>query len=156
ETVALYRYWATLHHQLVPFFYALAQESYAKRTPGILRPVPDRAAWAGDYRYRLGDAFLVAPILDASGVRDVVLPGDGRYYDWFDPAADAHPAGATIAKYDASDRAKYPLFVREGAIVPLAVDSDAVPTGTAAAKGAWTLLVYPSATPSSFVLYEDD
>ena len=56
ETVALYTYWASLHHELAPFFYSLAEETYAKKAPGILRPIAgDRAAWAGDFRYARTD-----------------------------------------------------------------------------------------------------
>jgi len=142
-TVALYQYWATLHHQLVPFFYSLAQETYAKKQSGILRPVPQRSAWAGEFRYMLGDAFLVAPILDATGIRDVVFPDAAKYYDWFAPGSD--PVTGALTQYDASARDKYPLFVREGALVPMNVTS-----------GQLDVLVYPSATPSTFTLSEDD
>ncbi len=156
ETVALYQYWATLHHELVPFFYSLAQESYAKRASGIVRPVSEQTAWAGDFRYMLGDAFLVAPVLDATGVRDVLLPSGARFYDWWSPSEDALAGGTTLAQYDATDRARYPLFVREGAIVPMNVSTSVVPVGAASSAGQLTVLVYPSATPSTFTLYEDD
>ena len=139
ETVALYKYWATLHHELVPFMYSLAQETYAKRSSGILRPI----GGDGDWRYALGDAFFVAPILDATGIRDVVFPDAAKYYDWFAPSND--PVTGTLAQYDSSARERYPLFVREGAIVPMNVTT-----------GQLDVLVYPSTTSSSFTLYEDD
>ena len=139
ETLALYTYWATLHHELVPFMYSLAEETYAKRASGILRPV----GGANDWRYMLGDALFVAPILDATGIRDVVFPDAAKYYDWFAPTADA--VTGTLTQYDSSARDRYPLFVREGAIVPMNV-----------ATGRLDVLVYPSATASSFTLYEDD
>ena len=139
ETVALYKYWATLHHELVPFMYSLAEESYAKRANGILRPV----GGTNDWRYTLGDAFFVAPILDATGIRDVVFPDAAKYYDWFAPLNDA--VTGTLAQYDSSARDRYPLFVKEGAIVPMNVTT-----------GQLDVLVYPSATSTSFTLYEDD
>lgn len=150
ETVALYKYWATLHHELAPFMYSLAQETYAKRANGILRPV----GTTNDWRYTLGDALFVAPILDATGIRDVVFPDSAKYYDWWAPSADA--VTGTLAQYDASARERYPLFVREGAIIPMNVSTDVVPVGAASSAGQLTLLVYPSATASSFKLYEDD
>jgi alpha-D-xyloside xylohydrolase len=155
EITADYRYWATLHHELVPFFYSLAQESYAKRASGIVRPVGDATTWPGDFRYMLGDAFLVAPILDATGTRDVTLPAGHSWFDWF-KGGPAIPGGTTLQAYDATDHARYPLYVASGAIVPLHVDSDVVPVGVAASAGAWTILAYPSTAPSSFTLYEDD
>lgn len=75
ETIVLYKYWATLHHALVPFYASLAAQAYAGGADArsILRPIGDVAAWAHDYRYQLGDAFLVAPLLDATGRRTVLF-----------------------------------------------------------------------------------
>lgn len=156
ETVELYRYWATLHHQLVPFFYSLAEEAYAGAGPGMIDPQGGEAEWPGDYRFVVGGAFLVAPVLAAGGVRDVALPAGARWYDWWSPAADALAGGQTLAAVDASDRRRIPLYVREGAIVPLDVDSDVTGLGTAASVGHLTLLVWPAADESRFVLHEAD
>ncbi|HEX4514489.1 MAG TPA: TIM-barrel domain-containing protein [Polyangiaceae bacterium] len=139
EITANYKYWATLHHELVPFMYSLAEETYAKHRSGILAFV----AGTNDWRFTIGDAFFVAPILDETGIRDVVFPDAAKYYDWFAPPTDA--VTGTLAQYDSSARERYPLFVREGAIVPMNVTS-----------GQLDVLVYPSATSSSFTLYEDD
>ncbi len=156
ETVSLYQYWATLHHQLAPFFYSLAEESYAKRATGIVLPIGDQSSWAGDFRYMLGSAFLVAPILDATGIRSVALPTGSNFYDWWAPTGDALVGGTTVMQDDSADREKYPLYVQEGAIVPMNVSTDVVPVGTTASAGQLTVLVYPSATASTFTLYEDD
>jgi alpha-glucosidase (family GH31 glycosyl hydrolase) len=154
ETVAAYRYWATLHHELVPFFYSLAEEAYAGADP-IVRPVGSESEWAGDYRYTLGDALLVAPILDATGVRDVALPA-GRYYDWWKPAAAPIDGSQTLAQYAVADPARIPLFVVEGAIIPARVSSALTGLGTAASAGYLTLLVHPASAPSSFVVHDED
>jgi alpha-glucosidase (family GH31 glycosyl hydrolase) len=146
ETVAAYRYWATLHHELVPFFYSLAEATYAGGATPV-RPIGAEAQWPGDYRYLLGDAFLVAPILDATGKRDVPLPAGSRWYDWWKPADAALDGGQTLTAYDATDPSRIPLFVKEGAIVPMQ---------SAASPGALTLLVYPASADTGFVLYDDD
>jgi alpha-D-xyloside xylohydrolase len=156
ETVALYQYWATLHHELAPFFYSLSVESYAKRAPGIVVPIGAQSTWAGDFRYSLGSAFLVAPILDETGIRSVAFPAGASYYDWWAPLADPIAGGTTVMQDDSADREKYPLYVRSGAIVPMNVSTDVVPVGGSASAGQLTVLVYPSTTASSFVLYEDD
>jgi alpha-D-xyloside xylohydrolase len=155
QITTIYRYWAKLHHALVPFYYSLAEEAYAG-AKGIVRPVGDMSAWAGDYRYELGDAFLVAPLLDASGKRDVPLPAGTRWYDWWAPASDALMGGQTLTAYDSTDIARLPLFVRAGAIVPLEIGDDVNGLGTAASAGKLTVLVYPDATASSFKLHDDD
>jgi alpha-D-xyloside xylohydrolase len=152
-TAAIYRYWASLHHQLVPFFYSLAEEAYAGG-PVILQPLGDEQSWAGDYRYLLGEAFLVAPLLDASGVRDVEL-SEGSWYDWWTPDAPALVGPTTVTAYDATDPLHVPLFVREGAIIPLVDANEATGLGTAATRDRLTVLVYPGPA-STFELHEDD
>ena len=154
ETVALYRYWATLHDELVPFWLSLARAAQAGGPP-LLRPQGDPAAWAGDYRYMIGDALLVAPILDASGTRDIALPA-GTFYDWWHPGDPAIAGGQTLAGYAMPERERIPLFVREGAILPMDVASDATGLGTAARGNALTVLAWPAAAPSTFDLIDED
>ena len=153
ETVALYRYWANLHSELVPFFYSLAEEAYAGALPPI-RPVgATPAEWAGDWRYLLGDAFLVAPVFDDVGHRDVALPGGARWYDWWDASGTALEGGMMLAAVDTSNRARVPLYVREGALVPLSVRNGQTGLGSAAHEGALTLLAWPGPSESRFALH---
>ena len=155
QTVTVYRYWSWLHHELVPFFYSLAQHAYAGGQT-IMRPIGEPAAWPGDYRYMLGDALLVAPILAAGGKRDVELPAGARWYDWWNPA-DAPIVGPKVLEdYDVSQRVRIPLFVREGAIVPLNVSNDVTGHGTKDSKGLLTLLVYPSSNETTLEVYDED
>lgn len=153
QTVALYRYWATLHHEMVGFWYSLTEEAYASGGV-ILHPVGDEAAWPDDYRYVIGEHFLVAPIVEAGGVRDVALPSGARWFDWW--TGDVHEGGTTIASYDASEPGRIPLFVREGAILPMNVDSDVTGIGSAASAGHLTVLVWPAAEEHTFRLHEED
>jgi alpha-D-xyloside xylohydrolase len=154
ETVRDYRYWAKLHHAMVPFFYALAQEAWSGGPP-ILRPQGEMNQWPGDYRYTLGEALLVAPVLDETGRRDVALPA-GEWYDWWSPRNDVITGASTQRGVDTSDRARIPLYVRAGAIIPLRVEDDTNGLGTTAAARALTVLVYPSTTMSRFTLHETD
>jgi len=154
EVVALYRYWSKLHHEMVPFFYSLAQEAHASGR-SMLFPQGEASSWPGDYRFLLGEAFLVAPILDATGVRDVELPAGPAFYDFWKPQDDAVPGGTTVASYVAA-KGRIPLFIKQGAIVPLQVSDDVTGFGTAASEGALTVLVYPSSAPSTFRLHDED
>jgi alpha-D-xyloside xylohydrolase len=157
EVVAVYRYWAKLHHELVPFFFSLAQESYAGRQAGIVRPIGEMNTWAGDYRFQVGDAFLVAPVLDARGRRDVALPAGARWFDWWDPSAPAIDGGTTARDVDATDLQRVPVYLREGAIVPAAVSDGVTGLGTMASRGATTVLAVPPArgATSTFALHLD-
>lgn len=150
ETVAMYRYWAKLHDALVPFFYSLAEEHWQKGG-SMITPL-GAEPWADDYRFVVGEKILVAPIVSETGKRDVVLP-EGQWFDWWQPA---EAKTGTVAADVSADRVKLPVFVKEGAIVPLDVVDDANGLGTKAASGARTVLYWPGKASSSFVLYEED
>jgi alpha-glucosidase (family GH31 glycosyl hydrolase) len=132
ETVALYKYWARLHH-------AIAQWMFERAKLGQPLVVPVGAK--GDHRYVLGDAFLVAPILDATGKRDVAFPDGTRWYDWW--TNDAHEGGTTTATDFSADRAKIPVYVKAGSIVKLELADAEDVLGLAGA----TFAIWPSGTP---------
>jgi alpha-D-xyloside xylohydrolase len=160
ETVALYKYWATLHHALVPFFASLEEQAYEQRAKdpaagtSIMRPIGTPETWATDYRWQLGDAFLVAPLIDATGKRSVALPAGARWYDWW--TTSIADGGTTVNADFSTDRQRLPLWIREGAIVPVDIDDDLLGLGTTDSHGARTILAWPSATPTSFEIHEPE
>ncbi len=157
ETVELYRYWSKLHAALVPFFFSLAEDAYQKAGPTIMRPIGDSpAAWKDDWRFQVGDALLVAPILNDVGTRDVALPAGSRWVDWWDPAGTPIAGGTTLTNYDATDRRRIPLFVKEGALMPLDVVDGVNGLGTTASKGRLTVLAYPGPTKTTFRNWDDE
>lgn len=154
ETVASYRYFSKLHEQLVPFFYSLSRRAQPSGA-AILFPQGEPATWPGDYRYQIGEALLVAPILDGRGVRDVALPAGARWADFFN-LATVYPGGTTVRDYDAKDTRRLPLFLREGAIVPLEVRDDSTGLGDTDSANALSLLMFPGPDARMFLLYDDD
>jgi alpha-glucosidase (family GH31 glycosyl hydrolase) len=154
ETVALYRYYAHLHHELVPFFYSLTRRGDAGG-PTVIRPIGGEADWPDDWRFQVGEAFLIAPVFSPAPTRTVELPAGAALWPWAG-AQDGPLAGGTTKSYDATQRGFIPAFLREGAIVPMHVDSDATGLGSKATATALTVLAVPSATTSSFELDDDD
>jgi alpha-glucosidase (family GH31 glycosyl hydrolase) len=153
ETAANYRYWSWLHHAMIPLFYSLTEAAYAGG-PGVLRPIGEEEDWPNDYRFMIGDALLVAPVLDATGVRDVPLPGGARWYDWWAPEAAPLEGGEVLMDVETATIGRVPLYVRSGAIIPMDVENDVVGVGRAEAAGHRTLLVFPDEVPSSFTIHE--
>jgi alpha-glucosidase (family GH31 glycosyl hydrolase) len=155
ETVAAYRYWSKLHHQMIPFWYSTAQQSYVDGAEVPIRPVgTTRAEWEDDWRYEIGDAFLVAPLLTDAGEREVELPAGSTWYDWWEPAAPIEPG--TISWEDGGAQLRIPLYVKEGAIVPLDDVDDS--TGISpAGREAWdTILMWHGAAQTNFKRYDAD
>ena len=74
----VYRFWAKMHHALVPFFYSVAEEAYAGNGAMMIPVnVPSQTATdlSGDDRFsRSQNAMFVAPLLDATGIRTVLFP----------------------------------------------------------------------------------
>jgi hypothetical protein len=70
-----------------------------------------------------------------------------RWYDWWAPGTDRSGRRTDAPRLRATSASvHYPLFVRSGAIVPVAVDDDpATGSATAASAGKLTVLVYPDA-----------
>ncbi|WP_348651332.1 hypothetical protein [Micromonospora sp. WMMD1128] len=85
----------------------------------------DPTAWTSDLQYRLGTDLLVAPVLDPCGERAVYLPaGD----DWLDAATgQRHAGGRHLRVRVPLDR--LPLYVRRGALVPVAPPATTVAEG---------------------------
>jgi hypothetical protein len=134
EVVGPYRYFAKLHQQLVPYLYGLGVEAHEGGDPIIRNP--DREL----RQYRLGEDVLVAPLVTRDEKRRVELPGGSRWYDYWDEG-EAIPGGTSL-NHDAPLE-QIPLFIRAGAIIPMDVEDDVTGHGSAASRGALTLLLYP-------------
>jgi len=148
ETVALYRYWATLHHELVPFFHS----SPSSANPSFTRLASRRTG-------RATTASRSAALLGRAPARRRAEPrreaaGRLALARLLDLASGWLEGGTTLKSYDASSRDKLPIFVRQGAIVPLEVASAVTGIGTAAHADRTTLLVFPGPAPTSFVLHD--
>ncbi|MEO6953041.1 MAG: TIM-barrel domain-containing protein, partial [Polyangia bacterium] len=162
DAVVAYRYWATLHDALVPYYYSLTEDAYAGTGGNLIVPEGDEASWPGDYRFSVGPAFFIAPFLDGTGTRSVTLPSGARYFDWWDDGAAVLEAGSTVTRSYVGDAIKIPLFLREGSIVPL--DGEKPGAGMSAAYattlglplpgGALVLLVTPADTTTTFTLHD--
>ncbi len=143
-----------LRYRLMPYLYTLAWENHRTGIP-LARPLffadpSDERLHEVQHSYLLGKSLLVAPVLrDSTRSRTVTLPEGSWINYWTDEAVE----GGRTVTVDAP-LAQIPLFVKEGAIVPLrpvASHTEAQPADTLA------LAVYPGAGQAdSFTLYEDD
>ena len=114
-----------LRYRLIPYIEAALAKSAATGLP-LTRPMAlafpeQREAHGFDTQYMFGPDLLVAPILQPGGAVTVWLP-EGRWWGWY---AGERLAGAR--RLDLSlplDR--FPLFVRDGAAIPLAEPRESV------------------------------
>ncbi len=160
EAVAHFRFLAWLHTDLTPLWMTLAREAAATAAP-VCRPLvwahqDDVRTWRVDDQFLVGTSLLVAPLLNANPDRKVYLPA-GTWYDFWDNAETFRgPAEVTWFKgWFVQD--KFPLYIREGAIIPLEVTNDASGFGWAESAGYVTLAMWPRVRgESEFVLHDTE
>lgn len=163
EALANYQFFARLHTRLFPYLYTYVHEASASGLP-ILRPLVlmsqnDPQVRAVQHAYHFGNEFLVAPIVTLNATsRQVYLPAG----NWVDFWTSAVHAGGQNIDWNSANRMQFPVFVREGSIVPLL--SENVQTlcdpryvnnpAIAAANQDLAFLVYPGDGTSQFTVYD--
>lgn len=140
-----------LRYRLLPYLYSVFAQCHEYGWP-IVRPLfmaePDNPAVRDiDDSYLVGDALLVAPVLQAGVLRRSVYLPAGEWYDfWTNERLDG---GQTIEVPAPLER--LPLFVRAGAVLPMWPEMQYV---NPQAVQALLYRVYPGEFET--VLYEDD
>lgn len=114
ETTAHFARFARVHRALAPTFLALGEAHRATGMPivrsmALAFPADPRMLTVLD-QYMVGDALLVAPVLDEGATaRSVILPA-GRWYDVWDPARVYEGGGSVRVE---APIGRPPVFSRE-------------------------------------------
>jgi alpha-D-xyloside xylohydrolase len=130
------RRFSWLHTELVPYVYSHVVECHRGGRP-LMRPCDD-----GEFHYRFGEDFLVAPIHADSPRREVSLP-EGRWRYFFRPTEASLAGPVRLTREFPLD--EYPVYLREGALVPLNVTRAYSGLGDRESSGWRTWLVNPGA-----------
>jgi len=146
EVVAIYRRFVRLHHELIPYLYSQGARAWEQEKSLMeFRPASND--------YFLGDHFFVSPMVEPGTTREISFP-PGRWIDWLDERlVYVGPAAHTVdVPLD-----RFPVFVRDPSIVPLAVDDDATGHGGTFSRGHLTVAVSPALGGEIvFDLYEEN
>jgi alpha-D-xyloside xylohydrolase len=114
-----------MRYRLMPYIYSVAVDSARTGVPmmrALLVDSPDDpAAWTAETEYRFGPDLLVAPMTDPDGARPVYLPS-GDWVDYWTGAVHSGPRYHRFGK----PLDQIPLFVRHGALIPLAPASQSL------------------------------
>jgi alpha-D-xyloside xylohydrolase len=127
------RKFSWLHTELLPYLYSHVVACHQGGTP-LIRPQR-----RGRYHYLLGADFLVAAIHEDNPERTVSLP-PGRWRYLFDDDQVLQGPSDFTRSFPLDE---YPVFIHEGAIVPLTVTRDYTGWGDSASAGYRTWLIYP-------------
>ena len=149
------RKYLKLKMRLTPYLYTYCNTAYETGTPVVRAMVlefPDDPVTFGkttQYQFMSGEWFLVAPVYSSQFERDSIYFPEGKWIDYWN--GDVYQGPAFLNDYPA-DITLSPVFVREGAIIPMYPEmlyDNQLP------KDPVTFDIYPSGY-SSFELYEDD
>lgn len=114
------REWLRLRYALLPYILEQAQACCRSGLPVFRSLVfdwpADPAVWSLADEYLFGDAFLVCPVLDASGMRSVYLPED----QWLDFWSGQTLTGPLHIQALKSPLARLPLYVLYGSEITFA------------------------------------
>ncbi|RVX47309.1 alpha-D-xyloside xylohydrolase [Nonomuraea polychroma] len=114
-----------LRYRLMPYIYSAAVEAARTGAP-MMRALcvdypDDPVAWQADLEYLFGRDLLVAPMVAPEGVRQVYLP-QGRWVDYW--TGEVLEGSRYVAVRKPLDQV--PLFVRDGALIPVSEQGDTV------------------------------
>jgi len=118
ETIRICREYIRLRYRLLPYIYGAAAQCVKDSLP-MLRPLvlefqDDPNTWNIGDQWLFGDSLLVAPIYTPENRRRVYLPA-GQWTDWWTKQRFTGPQWIDVA----ADTETLPLYIREGAIIPL-------------------------------------
>lgn len=133
ETTDIYRYFATLHSELVPYIFSLGVEAHLTGKPIV------RQADIMQAKHILGEDILVG-VMDNDSQKQLNLP-EGQWVDFWDRSRTI-AGNQTLSLTLPLNR--YPIYFRNGAIIPANVCNNITGHGDADSAGKTTLLIFPS------------
>ena len=154
------RWYLKLKSALLPYAYSIAREAVdglpVIRATFLHHPSPYAMSAATRYQFFYGPNFLVAPIYQAArpdsignDSRDGIYLPPGNWIDYF--TGERYEGNRVMNGFDAP-LWKLPVFVKEGAIIPVAPPHNN-PSGLPAGERIYE--IYPGPA-TSFIEYDDD
>jgi alpha-glucosidase len=156
EVVAIARDALSLRYRLLPYLYTAFRVAHERGAP-VQRPLvfdfqDDLRAAAIDDQYLLGDALLVAPVLDAGHTSRATYVPRAAFVDWHTRAT--YRGGEVVIT--PAPLGTCPLFVRSGSVVPMLPVAPATTLGYAAEMLELHAFVPLENARRTSRLYEDD
>ena len=136
QTTDLYRLFVNTHRSLMPYLLSVGSEALDTQT-AVLTPSAANGLNAtsiftfnpSTYDYLLGPSLFVSPVLESnvSSQNSTFPPAEAGWANLFRPSV-VYAGGETVQlNITLDDSQPYPAFQRVGSILPLRVESDALP-----------------------------
>ncbi|KIO78111.1 glycoside hydrolase [Pedobacter lusitanus] len=152
---AINRKYLQLKMRMTPYMYTLCEEAYETGVPAsraMVLEYPEDPVTRGkktQYQFMNGASLLVAPVYKSEAKRDSIYLPAGNWSDYW--SGKTYQGNTWLNNYEAGLE-KLPLFVKQGAIIPMypLMNYDGEKK-----TDSLTLDIYPF-QKSAFDLYEDD
>jgi alpha-glucosidase (family GH31 glycosyl hydrolase) len=144
QEIEIIRRFSWLHTELIPYMYTYVVNA-SKGGRVLQKPL------GNDYMYLFGDDFLVAPIYRDQLTREVAIP-EGKWRYFFNDK-DVIEGPANIKREFPLE--EFPVYVRDGAIIPMDIKRDYTGIGDRNSEGYLTFLIYPYGK-SEFTVHHPD
>lgn len=118
-TLAIVREYLRLRYRLIPYLYTLAYDASETGIP-LVRPLfwndpSESRLWGVDDTFILGDALLIAPVLQEAAVTRQITVPQGLWYDYW---TDEEVQGLVDFEID-SPISRVPILVSAGVVLPM-------------------------------------
>ena len=144
EELEIIRDYSWLHTELIPYMYHYVVTAH-KGGRRLQTPID------GKYHYMFGDDLLIVPIYKDELKNEIHLP-EGKWRYWFDDAKIIE-GPVTFEREFSLD--EYPVFIKEGAIIPMNIQRSYTGIGNEEDEGYMTFLIYPNDNAHSFEVYRE-
>jgi alpha-D-xyloside xylohydrolase len=119
EVADIVRQWWRLRYALIPYLVAQGQRVVTSGYPLlralVLHHADDPMCWAIDDQFYCGDHLLVAPVMNAEGVRDVYLPAG----EWVDVWTGERLRGPQWLRRVNSPLSRLPVYAVADSTIPV-------------------------------------
>ena len=146
QELEVIRRFSWLHTELVPYMYSYVVTGHEGGRV-LQKPID------GKYHYMFGEDFVVAPIYRDALTCKVTLPA-GKWYYFFNDKMVIEGNKATTFERE-YPLGEFPVYIREGAIVPMNVERNYTGLGSEANMGSTTWLIYPG-VDNRFTVHNPD
>lgn len=148
QTLDIYRSFVYLHYEINPYLLTSGTDAY-ERGVSTVTPLADRTVLQpSTWEYLLGPDMLVSPIVENVTRVHVSFPSGANWVDWFNPSAVYQGGSSERLDYPLET---YPVFLRQGSMIPLQVNNSLHGHGNARSEPYTTLLISQPRIPQSEV-----
>jgi alpha-glucosidase (family GH31 glycosyl hydrolase) len=144
QELEIIREYSWLHTELVPYMYHYVVTAH-QGGRRLQTPV------SGKYHYLFGEHLLIAPIYKDDLNNEVHLPA-GKWRYWFDDTKIIDGPTTFVQEFPLDE---YPVFIKEGAIIPMDIKRSYTGIGNEADEGFLTFLIYPDSEKASFEVFRE-